>query len=69
MMRTRKVLKFGDFELDQGRGELRRLGQPVKVEPRVLDLVAYLADRQGEIVTRDELIETVWSRTLPCPLK
>ena len=60
MTQAKRVIIFGDFELDAGRGELRRSGQSVRVEPRVFDLIALLASRPGEIVTRDELIATVW---------
>ena len=60
MTNGQRVVTFGEFELDAGRGELRRSGQPVPIEPRVFDLIAHFADRPGEIVTRDDLIETVW---------
>ncbi len=54
------MIVFEDFELDATRGELRRDGAVVPIEPQVLDLIAHLAARAGEIVTRDELIEDVW---------
>ncbi len=54
------MIVFEDFELDATRGELRRDGAVVPIEPQVLDLIAHLAARAGEIVTRDELIEHVW---------
>jgi hypothetical protein len=37
------ILTFGEFELDFDRLELRRNGQPCKVEPKVFDLLV-----QGE---------------------
>ncbi len=57
---ARAPIAFDEFEIDPARGELRRAGAPVPVEPQVLDLIAYLAARAGEIVSRDELIEAVW---------
>lgn len=54
------IIAFGNFELDQGRGELRRSGAVVHVEPQVLDLIGYLALHPGEVVTRDDLIAHVW---------
>lgn len=54
------VLRFGDFELDGMRFELRRSGAPVPIQPRVLDLLLYLAEHRDRVVTKDELLETVW---------
>ncbi len=53
-------IAFDEFEIDPARGELRRAGAPVAIEPQVLDLIAHLAGRPGQIVTRDELIAHVW---------
>ncbi|HEX9639415.1 MAG TPA: winged helix-turn-helix domain-containing protein [Acidobacteriota bacterium] len=54
------LIRFGEFELDSDRFELRRSGQVVAVEPRVLELVLYLAGRRDRVVSKDELIEQVW---------
>jgi len=54
------ITSFDRFEVDVARGELRRDGQPVPVEPKVLDLIAYLARRPGEVISRDDLIAAVW---------
>jgi DNA-binding winged helix-turn-helix (wHTH) protein len=52
---------LGDFVLDEVGFELRRRsGERVAVEPLVLRLVAYLARHPHRLVTREELIETVW---------
>jgi DNA-binding winged helix-turn-helix (wHTH) protein len=53
-------LVFGDFELDEARFELRLRGRTVAVQPKVLDLVLYLAKNRDRVVTKDELLETVW---------
>lgn len=57
---TRQVLSFDEFEVDRARSELRRAGQPLKVDALVLDLLAHLASRAGDLVTHEELIEHVW---------
>lgn len=36
-------------------------GVPASVEPRVMAVLAYLARRPGEVVSRDELLDTVWA--------
>ncbi|HEV8632100.1 MAG TPA: winged helix-turn-helix domain-containing protein [Thermoanaerobaculia bacterium] len=51
---------FGPFEIDGDRFELRRAGVAVRVEPRVLELIVYLAARPERIVSKDELIAEVW---------
>ncbi len=51
---------FGAFEIDEARFELRRAGEPVHVQPKVLDLIVYLAAHRERVVTKDELLETVW---------
>jgi len=53
-------ISFEDFRIDIARGELRRAGQVVPLEPQVLDLIVYLATHPGTIVSRDELIAHVW---------
>jgi len=53
-------LRFGPFELDPERFELRRDGQPVPVEPRTFDLLRFLARNIGRTVTRDEIFHAVW---------
>jgi len=35
-------------------------GLPVHVEPQVFDLLLVLVDRKGRLVTKDDLVETVW---------
>jgi TolB-like protein/Flp pilus assembly protein TadD len=55
-----RIIAFDEFELDLGRSELRRNGQPVAIEPQVFDLIAYFAANPGEILTRDDLIGAVW---------
>jgi DNA-binding winged helix-turn-helix (wHTH) protein len=52
--------RFGDFEVDLARRELRRRAEPVHLEPRVFDLLAYLLAHRGRLVPRDELIAEIW---------
>jgi len=54
------VMAFDEFEVDRARSELRRAGRPLKVDGLVIDLLAYLATRSGELVTHEELIKHVW---------
>jgi len=54
------VRRFGIFELDLASGELRRGGRLVRLQPQPQKVLAFLVDRAGEVVTRDELKERVW---------
>ena len=51
---------FDQYELDIGTFELRRDGVAVSVEPQVFDLLVCLAQNSGKLVSRDELINSVW---------
>ena len=53
-------LRFSDCELDLGRFSLNRDGIPVHVEPQVFDLLACLAQRPGEILSKEQLVDEVW---------
>ena len=57
------VHAFPQFDLDEERFELRREGRTVRVEPRVLEVLVYLARNRGRVVTKDELLEAVWKKT------
>jgi TolB-like protein/DNA-binding winged helix-turn-helix (wHTH) protein/Tfp pilus assembly protein PilF len=54
------ALKFGEFELDPTAYELRRLGQPVRLERIPMELLLLLVSRRGELVTRAEIVDKLW---------
>jgi DNA-binding winged helix-turn-helix (wHTH) protein len=54
-------LKFGPFELSIGERLLRRDGQVLPLGSRALDILSYLAERPGEVIAKQELIDHVWS--------
>ena len=51
---------FADHSLDTDRRELRRGAAIVTVEPQVFDLLAFLVDNRERVVTKDDLIASVW---------
>ena len=55
------VVRFGEFELDIGSGELRRRGQCVRLGPQPLEALAALIVSPGEIVSREALRKRIWS--------
>jgi TolB-like protein/cytochrome c-type biogenesis protein CcmH/NrfG len=55
------ILSFGDCEIDVERREVRRAGVPVHVEPQVFDLLIYLVQNRDRVVSKDDLIVSVWA--------
>src|SRR5277367_2139615 len=55
-----RKLRFGPFELSIGERLLRRHGQVLPLGARALDILIYLADRPGEVIAKQELIDHVW---------
>lgn len=53
---------FGDFELDTARFELRRDGRPLKLERIPTELLILLVERDGQVVSRQEIVERLWSK-------
>lgn len=51
---------FADCLLDTDRLTLTRAGAPVAVEPQVFDLIRLLVENPDRVVTRDEIVATVW---------
>ena len=52
---------FADYVLDLNRRELTRGSAAIAIGPRVFDLLVYLVQARDRVVTRDELLDTVWS--------
>ena len=51
---------FADHALDTDRRELRRGVEPIAVEPQVFDLLIYLVENRDRVVSKDDLIASVW---------
>jgi DNA-binding response OmpR family regulator len=60
------IFRFGDVEVDFGRGEVRRGGQPVETTPLEFKLLTTFVRRPGRILTRSQLLDLVW-RPDSCP--
>ena len=58
------VYRFGTFELITSRFELRRNGCVVKLERIPMDLLVLLAERNGEVVTRPEIVDRLWGKEI-----
>src|SRR6478672_7305047 len=54
------TIGFGSYEIDVERRELRRGDVPVHVEPQVFDLINYLVQNRDRVVSKDDLIASIW---------
>src|SRR5262249_25991721 len=55
-------LRFRDYELDPDGFELRRSGHRLRLERKPMELLIFLAERQGQLVKREEIIEKIWGK-------
>jgi len=59
-----ELVRFGEFELDRAAYQLRRKGRAVRLERIPLDLLLFLIERRGELVTRDEIRKRIWGENV-----
>ncbi len=52
--------QFANVEVDFDKGDVRKGGVPVSLAGKELQLLRYLVDHRGKVVSRDELLECVW---------
>jgi two-component system alkaline phosphatase synthesis response regulator PhoP len=52
--------EFGNVAVDFDRGDVHKEGVPVSLAGKELELLRYLIDHRGKVVSRDELLERVW---------
>src|SRR5437899_4762730 len=57
---TGRLWRFSDYEFDELRRELRTKGKPLELESKPLELLLQLLLHAGEVVTKEELLESVW---------
>lgn len=55
------IYRFGVYEFDAGAGELRKQGIRIRVEGQPVAILALLLERPGELVTREELQQRLWT--------
>ena len=60
METSRKVVRFGVFEVDIGARELRKQGLRLRLQEQPFQVLTALVERAGEVVTREELVRRLW---------
>jgi eukaryotic-like serine/threonine-protein kinase len=57
------AIEFGeDFELDPQAYQLRRSGNVVKLEPTPMEILLFLVEQRGQLVSREKIVERVWGK-------
>jgi DNA-binding winged helix-turn-helix (wHTH) protein len=57
-----KKICFDDFQLDYGRFQLFRRGIPVRLEGLPLQLLMFMVEKPGQLVTREQISSELWSK-------
>jgi TolB-like protein/DNA-binding winged helix-turn-helix (wHTH) protein/Flp pilus assembly protein TadD len=57
-------LRFAVFEVDLRAGELTKRGLRIRLQEQPFQVLAMLLEKPGELVTREELRETIWGQTI-----
>ena len=58
---SQKKIRFDDFQLDYSRFQLCRHGIPVRLEGLPLQLLMFLVEHRGQLVTREQISAELWS--------
>ncbi len=53
-------VQFGDVEVNFKNFEATKAGRPIELSPREFKLIRYFVEHRGEVVTRDQLLDSVW---------
>jgi DNA-binding winged helix-turn-helix (wHTH) protein/tetratricopeptide (TPR) repeat protein len=57
-----RIVRFGSFEADFQDGKLTKAGIRIHLQEQPLQILALLLERPGQIVTREEIRQKLWSR-------
>jgi len=60
-MREHRIIRFGVFQVDLESGELFQSGVKVKLPDQPFQILTMLLEHPGEVVTREQLCERLWS--------
>jgi TolB-like protein/DNA-binding winged helix-turn-helix (wHTH) protein len=67
MEQVRAVKSFKSFRLDTANHFLWRDGDRVPLAPKGFDVLAYLVEHVGQVMTQDEILEALWPETYVNP--
>jgi DNA-binding winged helix-turn-helix (wHTH) protein/tetratricopeptide (TPR) repeat protein len=55
-----RVYEFSGFRLEVAQRRLLYLGRPLPIKPKILDLLLFLVERHGQLITKDQLMKSIW---------
>ncbi|MEO8752088.1 MAG: AAA family ATPase [Casimicrobiaceae bacterium] len=55
-----RSIVFSAFRLDRRGGQLTRAGTPIPLRPKTWSVLCYMAERPGELVSREDLLDAIW---------
>jgi adenylate cyclase len=58
------MFQFEGYSLDVARGSLRTADRDVQLRPRAFEVLCYLVENAGRLVTKEELLRTVWPNVI-----
>jgi len=61
---THRTYTFGRFSLDTDRGVLIAGGQDIKLRPKSFQMLQYLIERHGHLVSKDHILDAIWGSTV-----
>ena len=64
---VKEVFTFGEVAVDFKSREVRKAGRPVDLTALEFDILRLLIERRGEVVSRDEILDTVWDDAIVSP--
>jgi len=64
---AKKVFYLDDFLIDAQKGTIRVAGNSHQVEPKVMDVLLYLAAELGDVVEQEDLFVKVWPKSIYSP--
>ncbi|HEY4840438.1 MAG TPA: winged helix-turn-helix domain-containing protein, partial [Terriglobales bacterium] len=62
-MKSEGIFQFGEFQIDVLARSMRRKDEIVTLNRRAFDVLLYLVQNPGRVLTRDELLKNVWPDT------
>ncbi len=64
LVKAASAYVFGEYTLDLVRGALLKDGAEIKLRPQSYEVLVYLLQRPGKLVSRDELVRAIWGQTV-----
>jgi TolB-like protein/DNA-binding winged helix-turn-helix (wHTH) protein len=61
---SHKTYLFEEFTLDIDRGSLSRSGVDIQLRPKSFEVLRYLVERHGQLVSKEELLGSIWRHSV-----